>query len=76
VASRYWVGNDTLAPHQRECTNEDGFHPGEVIPCKKSVGLQMQYRRTFPVYETHPITGKSFGALLDLALRKLRMLGA
>ena len=61
---RYWVGEDIL-PRENpssHCTNEDGFLPGEIIPCTKSVSANVRWKDTHSVYETHPITGKIFGA--------------
>lgn len=58
---RMRMGTDVAAGSAQACTNEDGFLPGEVIPCLKSVSRGTHYRHTYAVYETHPDTGQVFG---------------
>jgi len=65
------MGTDVAAGSAQACTNEDGFLPGEVIPCLKSVSRGTHYRHTYAVYETHPDTGQVFENILAMRAAKL-----
>ncbi|KAK3263355.1 hypothetical protein CYMTET_27834 [Cymbomonas tetramitiformis] len=56
----------------QSCTNERGFIPGEVAPCRKNVVQpHADYLGTKPVYERHPVTGEVFSGIMAMRAAKM-----